>query len=278
MPRRKITTKIEDNKVIFSQEVLEYYKNIRTEENSEWIDKYFEVLMKDENKIATKFRKHHIVPCLAFKNETYTNRKQTQPLADVMERNIIKLTISNHINAHYCLWKIFNNWDSKMAVQKLCKMENIKDLTDGEINEIARIEEECAKENQTKEERKEYHKNYYIENKDSMLERVNEWTKEHSEQNKKNKDEWYQRNKNDILQKRKDNRLKYSEKEKNYRHNHQDKIKERKNRPCKDPVKNDICTWSILKHRKSRNQELYKNVKLSDFLIKDLMIIPQSNA
>ena len=234
--------------------------------------------MKSENESATKFRKHHIVPCLAFKNETHINRKQTQPLADAMERNIIKLTINNHIEAHYELWKIFNNLDSKMAVQKLCKMENIKDLTYEEINKIARIEEECTKENRTEEEKKEYHKNYYNENKDTALERTNEWVKENFERNKKNKVDWYQRNQEDILKERKNNRLKYSEKERNYRHTHKDKIKERVNRPCRDPIRKDICTWGILKHRKSRSKELYEDIKLADCLIKDLMIIPQPNA
>ena len=68
------------------------------------------------------------------------------------------------------------------------------------------------------------------------------------------------------------------EKEQNYRHTHRDKILERNNRPCKDPIRHDVCTWCALKHRISRNKELYGDTKLPDCLIKDLMIIPQPNA
>ena len=42
MPRRNSTTEIIDGKVVFSKEVLSYFESIRTEENSAWIDKYFE--------------------------------------------------------------------------------------------------------------------------------------------------------------------------------------------------------------------------------------------
>ena len=96
---------------------------------------------------------------------------------------------------------------------------------------------------------------------------------------KKNKDNWYQKNRNDILKERKDNRPKYLEKEQNYRHTHKDKISECNNRPCRDPIReNEICTWNALKKRKHRNKELYKDVILPNCLIKDLMIIPQPNA
>ena len=44
MPRRNSTVEIKDGKVVFSKEVLEYFESIRTEENSAWIDKYFEYL------------------------------------------------------------------------------------------------------------------------------------------------------------------------------------------------------------------------------------------
>ena len=68
------------------------------------------------------------------------------------------------------------------------------------------------------------------------------------------------------------------EKERNYRRTHKDKVLERNNRPCKDPIYHDVCTWCALKHRISRNKELYGDTKLSDCLVKDLMIIPQPNA
>lgn len=93
--------KIENGKVIFSQEVLEYFENLRTEENSEWIDKYFEILSNPSNFNAEKFNIHHIRPCSAFKDKEHKNRKQTKSLADEFNENLIKLSIYNHIKAHY---------------------------------------------------------------------------------------------------------------------------------------------------------------------------------
>ena len=36
------TVESKEGKVVFSEEVLSYVENLRNEENSEWIDKYFE--------------------------------------------------------------------------------------------------------------------------------------------------------------------------------------------------------------------------------------------
>lgn len=154
----------------------------------------------------------------------------------------------------------------------------IGDLTEDELKEIAKLQEECAKENQTEEEKKNYRKEYYWNDREGAIQRVNEWTEKNQDRVKKNKDNWYQRNKDDILKERKDNRPKYLEKEQNYRHTHRDKILERNNRPCKDPIRHDVCTWCALKHRISRNKELYGDTKLTDCLVKDLIIIPQPNA
>ena len=45
MPRRNSTVKIVDGKVVFSEEVLSYFEDLRTEENSAWIDGYFDVFL-----------------------------------------------------------------------------------------------------------------------------------------------------------------------------------------------------------------------------------------
>ena len=71
MPRRNSTTEIIDGKVVFSKEVLSYFESIRTEENSAWIDKYFEYLSDKENLTAEKYNIHHIRPCFSFKDEKY---------------------------------------------------------------------------------------------------------------------------------------------------------------------------------------------------------------
>lgn len=157
MPRRNSTVEIIDGKVVFSTEILSYFESIRNEENGVWIDKYFEYLSDENNLSATKYSGHHIIPCFTFKDETHKNRKETEPLADKIEGNIIKLSIYNHLLAHHCLWKIYNNRDSKTTIQRMSK-EDIDDLSENEIKEIAKIQEECAKENRTKEEFKEYQK------------------------------------------------------------------------------------------------------------------------
>ena len=75
--------------------------------------------------------------------------------------NIIKISVYNHLLAHYCLWKIYDDWDSRHAIQRMCGQKKyIGDLTEDELKEIAKLQEECAKENRTEEELKEYMKEY----------------------------------------------------------------------------------------------------------------------
>ena len=75
MANKKNMIKIENGKVIFSKEVLDYFENLRNEETSEWIDKYFEVLSDPSNIGSRKSRGHHIIPCFTFKDENHKNRK-----------------------------------------------------------------------------------------------------------------------------------------------------------------------------------------------------------
>ena len=123
MANRNSTVKIVDGKVVFSQEVLSYFESIRNEENSVWIDKYFEYLSDKENLTAEKYNLYHIRPCCTFKDEEHKNRKETLPLGD--NGNIIKISVYNHLLAHYCLWKIYDNWDSKNANKKMCEQKTI---------------------------------------------------------------------------------------------------------------------------------------------------------
>lgn len=280
MPRRNSTVKIVDGKVVFSEEVLSYFESIRNEENGIWIDKYFEYLSDESNLTAIKYNLHHIRPCCTFKDEEHKNRNETQPLGDEFKGNIIKISVYNHLLSHYCLWKIYDDWDSKNAIQKMCGQKKyIGDLSEDELTEIAKLKEECAKENQTEEEKQERRKERYWNDREGAIQRVNEWVEKNPYRVKKNKDNWYQKNRDDILKERKDNRPKYLEKEQNYRHNHKDKIFERNNRPCRDPIReNEVCTWNALKKRKHRNKKLYKDVILQNCLIKDLIIILQPNA
>ena len=63
------TVEIKDNKVLFSKEILEYFEDLRNEETSEWIDKYFDILSDENNLTAEKYNIHHIHPCCTFKDK-----------------------------------------------------------------------------------------------------------------------------------------------------------------------------------------------------------------
>ena len=167
------TVEIKNDKVVFSQEIIDFFENLRNEKTSEWIDKYFEVLSDKNNLISEKYNIHHIRPCCTFKDKEHKNRKQTQKLADKFNGNLIKLSIYNHFFAHYYLWKIFNNRDCKLGFRRMCGQSNFTDnLTENELKEIAKLQEDCAKTNKTEKEIKERKRNYAIkyreENKDDL--------------------------------------------------------------------------------------------------------------
>ena len=173
----------------FSFEVLDYFDSICTDENYEWIVKYFDVLMKEENKTAEKFNMHHIRPCCTFKDEEIRTRKQTLFLANKFNRNLIKLSIYNHLFAHFYLWKIFDNRDLKLSFQRMCGQEQyINNLTENELKNIAKLKENCSMKNRTNEEKIRYMKNWRNKNKNKIKEYY-EKTKDRKKQYKKLYDE-----------------------------------------------------------------------------------------
>lgn len=192
---------IENDKVVFSQEILNYFEDLRNDETSEWINKYFKVLSDISNINSTKNRKHHIIPCFAFKDETHKSRKQTKILADELKENIIKISVENHIKAHYYLWKIFpKNEDARRAIYLMLGKLNINNLTESEIQEFAKIKEECAKENQTREERLKKQKEYKINHK----EEIDDWFMNHKEEHKKYNKFYNDTHKEEISKNKKD--------------------------------------------------------------------------
>ena len=263
MPRRNSTVEIKDGKVVFSKEVLSYFESIRTEENSAWIDKYFEYLSDEENLTAEKYNGHHIIPCFTFKDETHRTRKETEPFADKVEGNVIELSIYNHLLAHYCLWKIYDNRDSKNTMQRMCGEEKYIDtLTEQELKEIAILKEECAKKNLTEEERKKKKyarvKKYKNSHKQQVSEQGKRYRESHKEEKARYDKEYKRRNKEKIKKKNKEN---YE--------NNKDKISEKGKQLCFDPIKNKPCTLNALKCRKQRNKELYKDVTPTQCIIKN---------
>ena len=149
------TVTIIENQVVFSKEILEYFESLRNKETNKWVDKYIEVLSDTSNFDAPKYHIHHIKPCWLFKDETYKTRRKQEKLANMVEGNRIKLSIKNHIKAHYYLFRIYNDKSSKYSVSCLFKhIPNLINLTENEINEIAEMIEFYKETNQIEEDHK----------------------------------------------------------------------------------------------------------------------------
>lgn len=258
MSNTNSTMEIKSSKVEFSTEVLNYFENLRTEENSKWIDKYFNVLSDASNLDSEKYHIHHIRPCNIFKDETHKNRKQTETLANKFNGNLIKLSIYNHIKVHYFLWKIFDNKDSKRAIQEMCGLKvYLDDLSEDELDEIALLKEECAKKNKTREEHLEDLRKYRREHKEERK----QYKKKYNQENKDKKSKWdanyKKKHAEDIAKRREKNKELYNERTKEYYA-----------QKCYDPKENEICTLSALAKRKMRNFEKYKDVIPTDCIFK----------
>lgn len=278
MAKRKSNVKIENGKVLISQEILDYFENLRTEENSEWINEYFNIISDASNITSCKSRGHHIIPCFQFKDDRHKIRKETEFLANQVSENIIELSIYNHIKAHYFLWKIFpNSKDAKKAIQHLCKMENLENLTMNQLDEIAKIEEDCAKKNQTKEERAEKDRIWYQNNRERVLQQQKEYIKQHKEETSARGKKWYNENKekHKAWQKEWNEKHKEEQKEhdKKYREENKEEISRKKraydNQICLDPIKEKPCTLSALRYRIRLHSDLYKNIIATDCIIKE---------
>lgn len=263
MPRRNSTVKIVDGKVVFSQEILEYFENIRNEENSEWIDKYFEVLNNEENINAEKYSVHHIIPCFIFKDENIKNRKDTEHIADSIEGNKIKLSHYNHIFAHFYLWKIYNNQDSNHSFRQMCGKKYTNNLTEDELKNIATLIEECAKENKTEEEIKEHSREYYIKNKDSILEKRKQKYNENRDEILEQRKIYNQENKEMISERKKkkykENRDEILENKKEYYKENRDKILEQKKAYSQE--NKESISKRRKKHYEENKEEIIEKVK-----------------
>ena len=295
-------SKFTENKTylqFFTFEVLNYFDSIITDENFKWIEKYFNILMREENNSAEKFNIHHIRPCCTFKDEIHTNRKQTKKLGDEFNGNLIKLSVYNHLFAHFYLWKIFNNKDLKEAFQRMCGQQ-IKDLTEDELKDIARLKEECARYNLTEEEKKENRrkssKNYINTHPNEIREREQKYrnSEKGKENQRKRSLKYYNNNKEKVSERkkkyRKNNKDKISQYWSEYYKNNKDKIYEHKKeyrkeneekcqkynkeynqkyfkQLCYDPKKEDFCTLGALRGRIYNNKELYKNINPKDCII-----------
>jgi len=261
----------------FSFEVLDYFDSICTDENYEWIVKYFDVLMKKENEMAEKFNMHHIRPCCTFKDKNHKNRKQTLSIANNFNGNILKLSIYNHILAHYYLWKIFDNWDLRNAIKNMCSStKQINKLTEIELIEIAKFKEEYSKESMTKEQIKEYGKKWRNENKETLAEKSKERYNKNKKHKKEYDKEYYKNHKEEILQNVKNNyennkehileyHKEYSKKNKKHINEY---VREHNSLMCYDPIAHNKCKLKALRTRKYRHKDKYQNINPSECIIK----------
>ena len=63
-----------------------------------------------------------------------------------IKENLIKLSIYNHILAHFYLWKIYNNHETKTPLRYLFhNSETINELTEDELKIIAKFAEDIGK-------------------------------------------------------------------------------------------------------------------------------------
>lgn len=258
MPKRNSTVKIVDGKVVLSDEVLNIIESWRTEENSEWVDKYLEIISDPSNIGSKKSRGHHIIPCFVFKDETHKNRKETEPLADKIKENIIELSVENHLFAHNFLRLIFpNNKDARISFQRMSKETNIEDLTEERIIKIAKLLEECVKENVTKEKRTKQRKEYYKNNKDILLQHSKDWYKNNKERKLETTKKWKENNKEKWTKYNKEYAEENKERIKKYSKEYNEKNKEKRHKKSKEYYEHNKEEISK-KHKEYRNKNKEK--------------------
>ena len=95
---------------------------------------------------ATKYNIHHIKPVFTFKTDELNTRKKAEKIANKFNGNLIKLSIYNHILAHFYLWKIYNNYETKNPLNYLFNTsKTINELTEDELKIIAKFAEDIGK-------------------------------------------------------------------------------------------------------------------------------------
>ena len=294
---KKSNVKIENCKVIFSKEILDYFESLRNDKTSEWIDKYFDTLSDTSNFNAPKYNIHHIRPCFTFKDKEHKNRKQTEKLANEFDENRIKLSIENHIIIHFYLWKIYNNADSKHAFHQMYNLnKNIEDLNENELIKIAKMIEECCDNNRTEEEIKrysnEYNKMYYKKNNEKLKSQSRGYYHNNIEKCTKKNKKYREENSERIKEQRHTHYYEHIEEEharsKRYREGNSEKIKQlnhdyyeqnredileqkkeyylevvvkKNSQLCYDPFEDNFCSLVALKTRKKRHVESYENIE-----------------
>lgn len=277
---------IVENQVVFSKEILEYFKSLRNEETNEWVDKYIEVLSDTSNFDAPKYNIHHIKPVFTFKTKELNTRRKAVKIADKFNGNLIKLSIYNHILAHFYLWKIYDNDETKYPLFYLFNTsKTIDELTEDELKIVAELTEDVAKTNLTEEEKKENLRKYANTRKDKNRESVKksyrkhrekrlaygkEYKKTHKELISENGKKWREKNKEYRSEYDKNYYKTHKEERKQYNELHKEDIsqyhKDRDSRLCLDPITNLPTTFGKLRRMYEKHEE-YKEVDAKKYLI-----------
>lgn len=249
--------------------------------------------MEPSNLTASKYEVHHIRPIFTFKDETHTNRNECIKFANQFNENLIRLSIKNHMIAHYFLWKIFDNKDSKCAFQTMYTFgKEINELTIDELNEIAICKEDCSKHNKTDEEISQYKKEWWQSHRESEILKKRKNYNENKDVILAKQKEYYRENKDFLKSRRETQKEKLKAYRIMYDSTHRDVARERANKRyhskkeelrkqqndynlqlCFDPYRKRICTVGALNSRKARNKELYKNIIQSQWILKFKPII-----
>ena len=137
----------------------------------------------------------------------------------------------------------------------------IEDLTENDINKIAEIMQECSKINQSEEEKKLVKKLWSEKNKDKLKRQRKEWQINNRDRIKANK-----MKRKEII----------SKQSKEWENNHKEERKiykaKQSKRPCYDPIKHNICSYTALNQRKQYHEEEYKDINLKDCVIPNELI------
>ena len=280
------TITITENQVIFSKEILEYFESLRNEETNEWVDKYIEVLSDTSNFDAPKYNIHHIKPVFTFKTEELNTRRKAEKIANKFSGNNIKLSIYNHILAHFYLWKIYDNNETKYPLFYLFNTsKTINELTEDELKIVAKLTEDVAKTNLTEEEKKENLRKYtstrkdknrestrksYRKHREKRLAYNQEYRKTHKELISENGKKWREKNKEYRSEYDKNYYKTHKEERKQYKELHKEDIsqyhKDRDSRLCLDPITNLPTTFGKLRCMYKKHEE-YKEVDAKKCLI-----------
>lgn len=131
-------------------------------------EKYYALIerCKVEDVDCEKYNKHHINPLFTLKEFYNADRTKEFRYSEKDNHELVKCSIKHHIELHYYLCFMFDRQSQEFKDAKsafwfiIGKYIKVEKLTENQLEELALFQEEIHKSNQTKEEKKEWIKNY----------------------------------------------------------------------------------------------------------------------